>query len=200
MMTRIDAALLRFVRLLSLAGGWTLMLLAMAIVVSSLGRKYFSISIQGIDEIGGYVLAIVGAIGFSLTFLERAHIRTEIVRARLPNGGQAMLDLLALSTLIFSAFVLFWLGWQVLDVSVRMGAVAATALSTPLVYPQSLWVAALGLFLFVTIYVALRCMSAVLRRDWDFVRHRLGSEDVADEVSRELEDAKRRGAAGSTTP
>jgi len=190
--TRFDAALLRFVRLLSLAGGWTLLMLALLIVISSLGRKYFSISIQGVDEIGGYVLAIVGAIGFSLTFLERSHIRIEIVRARLPQGWQALLDLLALSTMIFSAFVLFWLGLMVVEQSFSMGAVAATTLRTPLIYPQSLWVAALGLFLFVTTYVALRCIAAVLRRDWNFVRQRLGSEDVADEVARELEDALRR--------
>ncbi|MGE0314211.1 MAG: TRAP transporter small permease subunit [Lautropia sp.] len=193
-MSRLDRALLRFVRILGLAGGWTLLLLAMSIVVSSLGRKYFAISIQGIDEIGGYVLAVVGAAGFSLTFLERAHIRIEIVRSRLPHGGQALLDLLALSTMIFTALVLFWLGLMVVEQSVSMGAVAATTLRTPLVYPQSLWVAALGLFLFVTVYVALRCVPAVLRRDWDFVRRRLGSEDVADEVARELEDARRRSA------
>ena len=193
-MIRFDAALLRFVRLLSVAGGWTLLILAMAIVVSSVFRKYFSISIQGLDEIGGYVLAIVGAIGFSLTFLERAHIRIEIVRSCLPRGWQAALDMLALSTMIFSALVLFWLGLLVAEQSVAMGAVAATLLRTPLIYPQLLWVGALGLFSFVTIYVALRCIPAVLRRDWDFVRERLGSEDIADEVARELADARRRSA------
>ncbi len=132
------------------------------------------------------------SIGFSLTFLERAHIRIEIVRAQLSRGLQATLDLLALSTMIFSALVLFWLGWMVAEQSVAMGAVAATTLRTPLIYPQLLWVAALALFAFVTIYVALRCIPAVLRRDWDFVRRRLGSEDIADEVARELEDALRR--------
>jgi TRAP-type C4-dicarboxylate transport system permease small subunit len=169
--------------------------LALAIVVSSLLRKYLSVSIQGLDEIGGYVLAIVAAIGFSLALLERAHIRIEIVRSLLPRPAQAFLDLLALASLIFSALVLLWLGAQVLEQSVSMGAVAGTALRTPLVYPQSIWVAALGLFAFLTLYLAARCIAAMGRRDWDFVRQRLGGEDIGDEVAREMEDVRRRAAA-----
>lgn len=193
-MIRFDAALLRLVRGLSLAGGWALLLLSLAIVASSLLRKYLSVTIQGLDEMGGYALAIVASIGFSLALLERAHIRIEIVRSALPRRSQAFLDLLALATMIFSALILFWLGAMVAAQSVSMGAVASTTLRTPLIYPQALWVGALGLFAFIAIYLAVRCIAAMLRGDWDFVRQRLGSEDIKDEVARELEDARRRAA------
>ena len=51
--------------ILSLVGGYILLLLSLVIVFEILARKLFSYSLQGVDEIGGYVVAGTGEFGFA---------------------------------------------------------------------------------------------------------------------------------------
>ena len=51
-------------RFLAILSGWWLIALSFLTVAEILLRKFFSISLQGVDEIGGYTTAIVSAFGF----------------------------------------------------------------------------------------------------------------------------------------
>ena len=44
-----------------------------------IARKLFSYSLQGVDEIGGYVVAITGTFGFAYALINRTHTRIEPV-------------------------------------------------------------------------------------------------------------------------
>ena len=49
---------------LSIAAGMAFVALALITTVEVIGRKFFNFSLQGVDEMGGYVYAIGSAIGF----------------------------------------------------------------------------------------------------------------------------------------
>lgn len=192
-MNGLDHAIERLTRALAIAGGWTLIALSVATVVSAVLRKFFNTSLQGVDEYGGYVLAIVGAIGFSHALVKRAHVRIEILRQPLSPRGQAIVDMVALLALLFTAVVLVWVAAGVVSSTVSMNALSNTPLRTPLVIPQSIWAGALGLFALVCLILAVRCAAALVRGDVDFVRKRLGSETIDEEVTRVLDDLDKRG-------
>ena len=50
-------------RLIAVVSGYVLLGLAFAMSVEIVGRKLFAFSFQGIDDIGGYVLAIIAVAG-----------------------------------------------------------------------------------------------------------------------------------------
>ena len=45
--------------------GWWLVLFSLASCFEMVSRKLFQYSLQGVDEIGGYTLAITSAVGFA---------------------------------------------------------------------------------------------------------------------------------------
>jgi TRAP-type C4-dicarboxylate transport system permease small subunit len=136
----------RFSRFLAILGGWALLGLSVYIGIDVVGRKLFSLSLQGSDEIGGYVLAIVCAAGFSYTLSQRSHIRLNALLTALPRGLQAAANLLAYGLLLLLAFMLVWRGAMMLHESFSIQAVAPTPLETPLWIPQGLYVLGLSYF------------------------------------------------------
>ena len=91
---------------LAVMAGWGLVGLCFFITLSALLRKTLNISLQGADEYGGYLLAIVCAFGFSYALLERAHIRISVLRDKLGRRTRAFLDLLAIMSLAIFAYAL----------------------------------------------------------------------------------------------
>ena len=83
---RVAQALTPAARALALLAGYALLLLTLVITVEVLLRRFANISLQGSDELGGYTLAMIGAFGFSLAALERAHTRVEILTERAGPG------------------------------------------------------------------------------------------------------------------
>ncbi|RAI02010.1 hypothetical protein DLJ53_11540 [Acuticoccus sediminis] len=196
-MTAFDHWIEKLTRSLAIIGGWVLIALSLATVVSAILRKFFNTSIQGVDEYGGYILAIVGAIGFSHALVKRAHVRIEILRQPLRPAGQAAVDMVALVALLITACILVWVASTVVSSTVSMNALSNTPLRTPLVIPQSIWAGALGLFALICLVLTVRCVAALVRGDVDFVRRRLGSETIDEEVTRVLDDLEKRGGAES---
>ena len=58
-------------RIGALACGYLLLFLSFLVGFEVVARKLFGFSLQGVDEIGGYILAILATIGFSYTLLRR---------------------------------------------------------------------------------------------------------------------------------
>lgn len=140
-------------RYFAIAGGWALVGLSLYIGVDVIGRKVFTLSLQGSDEIGGYILAIVCAWGFSYALAMQAHIRLTALISRFSVGIQALANIVTYGALTLLAFLMAWRGTAMLIETLEIHAVAPTPLETPLWIPQGLW--SLGLlwfFLHVSIY------------------------------------------------
>lgn len=183
----------RFESVAATAFGVVFLVLALAVAVESISRKVFSISLQGVDELGGYCLAIGGSLSFTVALLARAHIRIDILHDYFPRALRIVLNVLSVITLAISAGALTWMAWVAFSDSVLFHSSAQTPWATPLRYPQGLWVAALGTF-FVTALVQLVRVAMLLGASrLDAVDHEFSPRGAKEEVAEELEDIKSRG-------
>lgn len=172
----------RFMRRLALGAGYVLLIQAIVTAVEIVARKLFNHSFQGVDELGGYALAIAGAIGFGYAVVTRAHTRIDLVLAKLPLAGRAVLHMLAALVLTAVAFGMFWYGLRSLRQSIDYGAISTTPLQTPLWIPQGIWVAGLALFVLVALVTVLRGIGMFARRDF------AGIEDLMKAKSQEQQE------------
>jgi len=169
----------------AIACGWGVLVLSAAITVEILGRKLFAFSFHGIDDIGGYVLAITAAVGASYTMAMRGHTRVDVFLVRMPQGLQRFLNLLAMATMALFAVFATWRGSVVLMESIEFQSVATNPLQTPLWQPQSLWL--LGIALFAAIAVAYAVHAALLFARGSPQLNRLyGPMTAQDELEAEL--------------
>ena len=113
-------------RVIGILGGYALLGLSFLIVVEILSRKLLNFSLQGVDEIGGYVVAVTGTFGMALAVVSRAHTRIDVLLLRLPGRVQAWLNLLAYVSLGVCAAFTAWMGWRTLSDSLAFGAVSST--------------------------------------------------------------------------
>lgn len=148
------------VRLMQIAMGWGLVGICLATTYEILARRLFGSSIQGVNEVGAYLLAIVSTWGFSAALLQRAHARVDFLFQYFPPAMQSVLNMLAAVSLAALALFSAWQGWRVLSDTLRWQAHAATPLQTPLWIPQSLWLA--GLVVFAGIAAACAVHAVVL--------------------------------------
>lgn len=149
----------RAIDVLVLAVGWWLILLSVATCVEMVSRKLFAFSLQGVDEVGGYTLAIVGAIGFSYTLITRGHTRIDFLVSKLPPRARSVLNTLAMVTLAGMAVFAVLRGYVVLSESIEFQSHSTTPLQTPMWIPQSLWLIGWALFTVVAVYMAMHAMK-----------------------------------------
>ncbi|MFK7945879.1 MAG: TRAP transporter small permease subunit [Paracoccaceae bacterium] len=173
-------------RLIGILAGYACLGLSFLIVAEILGRKLLNISIQGVDEIGGYVVAITSTFGMALAAAERAHTRIDVLLVRLGPRTQAVLNLLAYLCLAVAAAFMAYMAWATLADSLAFGSVASTPLQTPLWLPQSMWLAGLCLFGLTALWMAVRGLIA-LRQGLAHADRVLAPPTVAEEI----EDARR---------
>lgn len=152
-------------RLGARAGGLVVLLMAFVISIDILSRKFLSVSILsgGSGELSGYSLAIISAWGASLTLLNRAHIRIDMLQSLLPRRSVVWFDLLAIAVFSLISAVLAWVGCSTFMESLNRDSHSMTPLAVPLAIPQGIW--ALGLvFLFATsMYLLSRSVYLLLR-------------------------------------
>lgn len=155
-------------------------------------RKFFSYSVKGVDEIGGYVLAIASAAGFIYTLVQFGHIRVDIVLKYLDARWRAVSHVLAYVSLTAFAVLLAWRCAAVWLRSAELEAIAPTPLGTPLVLPQGLWVLGLGVFAALALVVAVEALVTLVRRGPSEVEARFHADRLEDELKAEQEAAARR--------
>lgn len=156
----VNRALMPFARFLALAAGYGLLGLALLVTVEILLRRFMNFSLQGGDEFGGYVLAILAAFGFSFALLERAHTRVEILVERVSGPVQAGLNIFSAWCIALMAAFMAWRAYAALMESIEFGSLSGTPLMTPLWQPQSLWL--IGLVFFAITSTAIAVHSTVL--------------------------------------
>lgn len=182
--------LLAYARALSRLGAWfgcaLLTAAAFVIGIDILLRKLFNLTIGGADELSGFALAIGSAWSFAFTLTERAHVRIDSLYVTLPARLCALLDILGLSVLLlFFGFVTYY-GYGVLLNTIAFDAHSMSPLGTPLVYPQTLWVIGLTMFLLVALLLLVRAFIALVAGDIAAVSRLIGSRTIAQEIEREI--------------
>ncbi len=165
--------------------GWAILIYSFAVAYEILGRKLFGFSFQGIDDIGGYVLAITAAIGASFTMAMRGHTRVDVFLVRMPAGAQRALNVAAMVTMATCGCYAAGRGYAVLGESIEFQSVATNPLQTPLWQPQSLWLAGLALFAAISLAYALHALVLWFRGSADLNRH-YGPQSAQDELEAEL--------------
>jgi TRAP-type C4-dicarboxylate transport system permease small subunit len=188
-------------RRLETVGAWLFGLvfvaLAFAVAIEVTMRKVLNVSLQGVDELGGYALAVGSALAFSLALVARAHIRIDLVHERLPRALRIPMNLVAVLVLAATAAALPLLGWFALSDSIAMNSTAQTPWATPLRWPQSVWFAALVVFAAVAAGSVLRALGLLLAGRLEAVDREYGPRGTKEELQEELADIEARGAAAA---
>ncbi len=167
---RIAAGIARINRGIAIVAGVALLATVALILVEIVMRQTSYGSIGGSDEISGYVMAGVATWGFAYALTERAHVRIDILQARLPLAGKGLFDLIALASLCGIALVVSFYSWSVLAKTLARDSHANTPLATPLWIPQSIWFGG-WVWLAIVSAVLLACILILTaRREWDSVR------------------------------
>jgi len=182
--------------LLALAPGWALFGLSLLVGCEVLARKFFTFSVKGVDEIGGYVLAVGSAFSFIYALTQHAHIRVDIAFKYLHPRIRALLHLVAYATLAVFAGLLAWRAAAVLLRSISLDAIAPTPLGAPLVYPQGLWVFGLTVFAVIAGWMAVRLVLTFMREGAVAVDRQFHADRLEEEFLAEKRDALRRAGVG----
>lgn len=165
---------------------------AVLVTFETLARKFFNLSLQGVDELGGYVLAVTSSIAFTLALIDRAHIRIDLFHLRLPRGLRAALNWISAAMIAAFAALLVYVGLIVLRETIDFGSTAPTPWATPLVWPQSLWLAALTVFLVFALGAFLGATRLLVAGRLAELDRRHGPKGAEEELQEELADLRRR--------
>jgi TRAP-type C4-dicarboxylate transport system permease small subunit len=158
-------------------------------------RKLFSASIGGADELAGYALAIGTAWGLAAALLDRAHIRIDSLYVLFPPGVRAVLDLLGVVLLVGFFALVGWHGIGVAQQSWASGSRSQSALETPVILPQIVWLVGLGVFVAIGVVLLLAALGRLLAGDHAGAGRMIGTRSAEEEVEEELRAAEARGAA-----
>lgn len=177
----------------AILGGYILLLLSFLIVFEIIARKLFSYSLQGVDEIGGYVVAITGTFGFAYALMERTHTRIDIILDHVPTGLRNLLNVLAYALVTGAALFMLRYGYVALSESILFNSRSPTPLQTIMWIPQGMWFG--GLLVFSVTAVALLVHLVILQvRDPERGFLLYGPPTVQEEVDREMAKAGARKA------
>lgn len=168
--------------------GGIFLLLSVVVVVETVSRKLFNVSIQGADELGGYALAVGSTIAFSLALMGRNHIRVDVFHDKFPRGLQAALNWLSIVALAAFGVFIAWIAFKVLGDTLQYRSTAQTPWATPLIVPQGVWYAGLLTFAAVAIGYALRATLLLATKRIDTLNHDFHPKSAKEELKEELED------------
>lgn len=173
-------------------GGALILLAAIVIGIDVLMRKLLARSIGGADELAGYALAIGTVWGLGAALLDRAHIRIDSLYVKFPLTLRVALDLAGLALFVGFFAMIAWHGWGVVEQSWNAGSRSQSALETPTVIPQAIWIAGLVVFLASGALLFAEALGvAAAGRLQDAVR-RIGTRSAEEEVKDEIRDLKAR--------
>ena len=196
-MDRLLAATHRLTRWSLWFGGALILLAAVLIGIDVTLRKLFSASIGGADELAGYALAIGTAWGLGAALVDRAHIRIDSLYVFFPKWIRVALDLAGLVLFVGFFGLIGWHGLGVVAQSWNSGSRSQSALETPTVIPQAIWLVGLAFFVAVGAVLFAAAMRDVRRGDLEAVVRALGTRSAAEEVEDEIRDLKARADEGT---
>ena len=189
--------LMPLARAAAIFSGWCLLVVVALTCVEIVGRKFFNFSLHGVDEIGGYALAVVCAFGFSYALLRGNHTRINLVQSHLPARVRAALNAITMAALAAVSLFAAWRGFTELRVSIELMSVSNSPLQTPMWLPQGLWFAGLAMFAIVAIALAVHAVLLFLtdRREVNRFYSPVGSADELEQISARIRSEGSRSAA-----
>lgn len=162
--------------------GFALIAVCILVMAEVLLRKFLGVTLGGMDEITGYVLAVSVTWTLAYALFEQAHIRIDVLYNLADGRSRGGLDLISLIAMTgFVLTVTYWAG-QLLKSTLKFGSTSNTALQVPLWIPQSLWLAGLVFFSVTLLLICLRALTYLRRGDIAGVSRIAGIKSVADEV------------------
>lgn len=166
-------------------GGTLLFLTSFMIAVEVVLRKIFSISMGGADELSSYVLAISCSWAFGYALLRKAHIRIDVLHARMPLKARFACDFMSLLAFLIYLVPLVYFAFLVVKTSVVRSSTANTPLQTPLWIPQGLWFAGLVLFLLTVIVLFVVSIMRIAGKDLSAAERLISPSTIEDEIEEE---------------
>jgi TRAP-type C4-dicarboxylate transport system permease small subunit len=179
-------------RLAALVYGVLMLALCVVIAAETVMRKFLSMSLAGVDELSGYAIAVAAPLTFAVSLTEQSHIRINLLHMKMRPWMQAAANLLAALALGALALFLFVFSWRTVAETREYQSIAQTPWATPLIWPQSVWLAGMGVFTLVALVLAGRSALLALRGDGAALRRDFGPDTVEDELAAELDDLERR--------
>jgi TRAP-type C4-dicarboxylate transport system permease small subunit len=187
-----DIAMKRLENIAAAIFGTAFLMLALLVALETVMRKAFNTSLQGVDELGGYLLASSAALAMAVALVSRAHIRIDLLHDFAPRSLRNLLNVTAMLALFASAVMLLRMAWIALDESILFNATAQTPWATPLRHPQTAWVAAIAIFVAVAFFQLLRAGYLAFRGQWAHLDKIYGPRGAKEELDEELEDLRLR--------
>ena len=187
----------RIESILATVFGSIFLLLAAVVVVETVSRKLFNVSLQGADELGGYALAVGSTLSFSLALMGRNHIRVDVFHEKFPRAVQAAMNWLSVTSLAVLGAFIAWVAFKVIGDTLQYGSTAQTPWATPLIWPQAVWFAGLVIFALVAFGFAVRATLLLLRGQIDTLNHDFHPKSAKEELKEELDDLAQRQAVES---
>ena len=173
-------------------GGALVLLAAVLIGIDVLMRKFLDRSIGGADELAGYSLAIGTAWGLGAALLDRAHIRIDSLYVLFPQKLRLVLDVTALVLFVGFFALTLWHGLGVVSQSWTSGSRSQSALETPTVIPQVMWIAGLAAFLVVGVILLVHALKVGFSGDLRGMAKLVSTRSAEEEVEDEIRDLKHR--------
>jgi TRAP-type C4-dicarboxylate transport system permease small subunit len=173
-------------------GGTLVLLAALLIGVDVILRKFFQSSIGGADELAGYALALGTSWSLGATLLDRAHIRIDSLYSLFPRGLRLFLDFIGLFLFLSFFGLVAWRGLSVMEQSWVSSSRSHTALATPLIIPQSIWIIGLLILIFLGIILFVRAALLVWQGEVAAASRAISTRAAAEEVEEEVRFLKER--------
>jgi TRAP-type C4-dicarboxylate transport system permease small subunit len=148
-----------------LAGAIILFGSAVPIAIDVIARQIIGRTLVESFEMSEYALAACIGLGLGYTVTTRAHVRVDILTARLPRNLRLIFDLIASVTLAVTAVAMAWYALSVIQETWRLDARSISTLRVPLILPQSIWWAGFFWFATVACLIPVFAMARLLHRD-----------------------------------
>ena len=173
-------------------GGALVLAAAVLIGIDVTLRKLFNASIGGADELAGYALALGTAWSLGAALLDRAHIRIDSLYGLFPRWLRLALDFAGLALFIAFFGLIARHGWSVVQQSWLSSSRSQSALATPTVIPQSIWLAGLAVFLVIGAALLVHALILIARGDAAGAAGAISTRSVMEEVEDEIRELKER--------
>ena len=172
-------------RVAAIVAGYAFAVLSIVICVEIIARKFFSFSLEAVDEFGGYTVAIATSLAFSFALSEGAHTRIDMLLPAFSPRARARLNWLAAVLMSFFACFIAHRAWSAFVQSIQYGSVSTSVWQIPLWLPQSLWVLALAIFAAISLFIAIHA-SVLLAIDITSLNRLYGPSAIDEELEQEL--------------
>jgi len=166
-------------------GGVFLLLMSGLIGLEVIIRKFFSLSLSGVEEFSGYTLAIISTWAFSYTLLQKAHIRIDILYEKLSQFIQRALDVLSLLMTFVFAYFLTCFSYKSFYMSIIRRSRSFTTLHTPLWIPQLFWFFGTAFFAIVIIIILAKAIKHLFKKEFHIAEALFGCKKIDEEITEE---------------